>query len=464
MGAISDTHLAAFTTAFKGTVVQPGDPTYDESRSIFNSMIDRRPVLIARCTSADDVVAAVRLARETDTPLSVRSGGHSVAGMSIADGGIVIDMRAMNQVTVDPATRVATVGGGATWGDFDMAAAPHALGSTGGRVSTTGVAGLTLGGGSGWAERKFGLACDSLRSVTLVTADGKTVQTSEDEHPDLFWALHGAGGNFGVATQFEFDLHDMDPNILATLILYAPEEGEAVARNYRDFVTGAPDDLGGGFAYLTAPPAPFVPADVQGRVCAGVIATWFGDHEKGAQTLKPITEFGTPLVNVQMPIPYVMFQSMLNDPPGMRNYWTVEYHDTFPDDAIDILASFGRKEKPSSTQLILLPWGGAIERGAAKWPQSARSAKWGTHPLAMWESADDDEFWLGWARGYRDAIRPYANGNVYLNFTGDEGDDRIVAAFGKANFERLQEVKASFDPDNVFRFNSNIKPRAAAGR
>ncbi|TMK16163.1 MAG: FAD-dependent oxidoreductase, partial [Actinobacteria bacterium] len=279
---------------------------------------------------ADRLVAAVRLARETDTPLSVRSGGHSVAGMSIADGGIVIDMRAMNQVTVDPATRVATVGGGATWGDFDMAAAPHALGSTGGRVSTTGVAGLTLGGGSGWAERKFGLACDSLRSVTLVTADGKTVQTSEDEHPDLFWALHGAGGNFGVATQFEFDLHDMDPNILATLILYAPEEGGAVARNYRDFVAGAPDDLGGGFAYLTAPPAPFVPADVQGRVCAGVIATWFGDHEKGAQTLKPITEFGTPLVNVQMPIPYVMFQSMLNDPPGMRNYWTVEYHDTFP--------------------------------------------------------------------------------------------------------------------------------------
>ena len=272
MAGIGESALKAFKKAFKGTVVRPSDGSYDEARSIFNSMIDRRPELIAQATSAADVAATIRLARDSGLPLSVRSGGHSVAGMSIADGGIVVDMRAMNQVTVDPTKKIATVAGGATWGDFDAATAAHSLGATGGRVSTTGVAGLTLGGGSGWTERKFGLACDNLESVELVIADGSIVRASDDENQDLFWALHGAGHNFGVATELQFRLYDMDPNMLATLIMYEPSDGEAVARNYRNWIdAGVPEELGGGFAYLTAPPAPFVPPEVQGRVVAGVI-------------------------------------------------------------------------------------------------------------------------------------------------------------------------------------------------
>jgi FAD/FMN-containing dehydrogenase len=463
VGGISEKDLATFDRAFKGTAVRPGDPTYDEDRTIFNAMIDRKPALVAKCTDAGDVAAAIRLARDAGLPLSVRSGGHSVAGMSIADGGVVLDMRLMNAVAVDPAKRVATVGGGATWGDFDAATTQHSLSATGGRVSTTGVAGLTLGGGSGWTERKFGLACDNLRSVTLVTADGSTVKASDDENPDLFWALHGGGGNFGAAVSFEFNLHPMDPNILATLIMYEREQGAEVARNYRDYVATASEDLGGGCAYLTAPPAPFVPEDVQGRVVAGVVATWIGDHAEGAEALKPLTGFGKPLVNVQMPLPYVMFQSMLNDPPNMRNYWTAEYHDEASDELIDVLAKYGLTQKPSGTQLLLIPWGGAIARNTGNGPMTKRDVSWLTHPLTIWESADDDDFWLKWTKGAQAELKKFATGGTYLNFQGDEGEDRIVAAFGKDNYERLAEIKAQYDPDNVFRLNQNIKPRAAAG-
>ncbi|MGH2784035.1 MAG: FAD-binding oxidoreductase [Actinomycetota bacterium] len=450
--------LKAFTKTFKGTTSSPGDADYDESRGIFNTMIDRKPAFIARATDADDVAGVIALARDTGTPLTVRSGGHSVAGMSITDDAILLDTRAINTITVDPDKRVARVGGGAIWGELDAATAQHGLVTTGGRVSTTGVAGLTLGGGSGWAERKYGLACDRLVSVELVTADGSQVRASADENPDLFWALHGGGGNFGVATQFEFRL-DALSMMYVGLILYTPDKAEEVARNYRDFAATAPDELGGGFAFLTGPPEEFVPEHLQGTIMCGVIATWFGDPDEGEKALAPITEFGSPDVAVKMPIPYVEFNKMLDDPPGHRNYWTASYHDAFPDSAIDGFIGYGRQMKPSAAQLVFLPWGGAVARvDPGSTPMARRDTAWVTHPFALWMDAGDDDFWINWARGFNKDMKSFSSGGVYLNFIGNEGEDRIVAAYGKANHDRLAKIKGQYDPDNVFRFNQNIKP------
>ncbi len=444
---------------FKGTTVSPGDATYDESRAIFNMMIDRKPALIARPVDADDVAAVISLARSTGTALTVRSGGHSVAGASLADGAILCDMRGLNDVIVDTDRRIVSVGGGAVWGEVDAATGRHGLATTGGRVSTTGVAGLTLGGGSGWAERKMGLACDRLVSVELVTADGTRVRAAADENPDLFWALHGAGGNLGIATRFEFRL-DAIPEVLVGLLLYTQDQAEALTRHYRDFIEhGAPDEIGGGVVFLTGPPEEFVPPEHQGTIMAGCLAVWFGDPEQGRKEMAPLLEFGDRAAEVVMPLPYLEFNKMLDDPPGNRNYWTAAYHDSFPDQAVDTFAKYGRQMKPSPAQLAFFPWGGAVARvNPDETPMARRKTPWLTHPFAVWPDAADDDFWISWARGFNKDIKRFSTDGVYLNFIGDEGDDRIVAAFGKANYDRLAEIKGHYDPENLFRFNQNIKP------
>ena len=453
---------STLANGFSGEVVLPGDASFDETRAIFNSMIDKRPAVIARPATVDDVIAAVNFARSNELTVAVRSGGHSVAGASACDDGIVIDMRLMNEVTVDPAKRTARAGGGASWGDFDTATQAHGLGTTGGRVSTTGVAGLTLGGGSGWIERKFGLACDNLIAVELVTADGSTVRASETENPDLFWALHGGGGNFGIATAFEFKLYPLGPEISVAMLLYPREQAPVVGRVYRDLAESAPDELGGGFAFLTAPPEEFVPVELQGTVMVGAIVTWIGAPDALQGLIQPLLDL-SPSVEVVMPVPYAHFQSMIDDPPGFRNYWTAEYLDELPDEAIDVFCAWGMKQKPSPTQLIVFPWGGQVARVAdGATPLTQRGAPWVFHPLALWEGAENDSFWMQWARGAAADMRPFASGGVYLNFVGDEGEDRVVAAFGKDNYERLAEIKAKYDPTNLFRLNQNIKPRAAA--
>jgi FAD/FMN-containing dehydrogenase len=450
--------MKAFGKRFKGTIISHGDAGYDESRAIFNSMIDRMPALIARCADVDDVAAVIALARDTGQSLTVRSGGHSVAGMSVADGAILCDMRGLNQVSVDPDKRVARVGGGAIWGEVDAATGAHGLATTGGRVSTTGVAGFTLNGGSGWAERKLGLSCDRLVSVELVTADGSRVRCSSDENRELFWALHGGGGNFGIATQFEFRLDPM-AEILVAFLMFTPEKGEEVARNYRDFAATAPDELGGGFVFLTGPPMEFVPEHLQGTIMAGVLGVWFGDPEEGRRAMAPILEFGSPDVELVMPAPYAEFNKMLDDPPGHRNYWTAAYHDTFPDAAIGKFVGYGRRMKPSPSQLALFPWGGAVARvDPETTPMARRETSWLTHPFAVWPEPADDEFWIDWARGFSKDMKDFSSDGVYLNFIGDEGEDRIVAAYGKENYDRLAELKTQHDPDNLFRFNQNIKP------
>jgi FAD/FMN-containing dehydrogenase len=439
-------------------LIRPDDARYDEARTIFNAMIDKRPAVIASCATASDVRAALQLAASENYDVAVRAGGHSVAGACLNDGGLVVDVRPMNGIDVDADAKQVRVGAGVTWGEFDRATQEHALATTGGRVSTTGVAGLTLGGGSGWAERTYGLACDNLVSVDLVTADGREVTASEDENPDLFWALHGGGGNFGVATSFVFALHPLGPLVTAGLLIWPGDTADEVARRYRDFAPSAPDELGTGLVFLTGPPEEFVPAHLQGTTVAGIAVLWVGDPDEGSEAIRPLRDL-SPEVDLVGPMPYADFQCMIDDPPGLHNYWSGDYHDSFPDDALDVFVKYGFSRQSPHAQQILLPWGGAVAAvGEDATPMTKRSAAWVTHPFALWEDPADTEKNVEWARAFRRDIAHYANGGVYLNFIGDEGESRVRAAFGDEKYARLAAIKGEWDPTNVFRGNQNIKP------
>ncbi|MQA75469.1 MAG: FAD-binding protein [Solirubrobacterales bacterium] len=442
---------------FGGAIVTEGDGRYEEARSIFNSMIDRRPALIAQCESAEDVAAALAFARPNELEVAIRGGGHSVTGASLTDGGLVVDMRRMNSVSVDAAARTATVQGGAVWGDFDRATQPHGLMSTGGRVSTTGVAGLTLGGGSGWLERKFGFACDSLESVDLVTADGRPVTASESENPELFWALHGGGGNFGVATELVFRLQPL-PVVTFALLLWPAADGPEVSRRYRDLMDGgAPEELGGAFAYITGPPEEFVPEHLRGELVSGLVLVYAGGEGEAREAIAPILEL-EPAGLPPTEMPYAEIQCAIDDPPGYRNYWSAEHLASLPDEALEIFCRrAGDMVVPSPSQHILFPWGGAATAGAGDWPLPHREANWVAHPLGLWEDPDDDERAIAWARGLCAALRPYSTGSVYLNFDS-ESEDHVEAGFGRENYARLAAVKADYDPDDVFHLHHDIKP------
>lgn len=434
------------------------EPDYEEVRSVFNRMIDKRPAVIARCCSPADVIEALGLAHRENYQVAVRAGGHSVAGMCLNNGGLVIDVRPMDQITVDADGRRVRVGAGVTWGEFDRATQEHGLATTGGRASTTGVAGLTLGGGSGWAERSFGLACDNLISVELVTADGRQVTASETDNPELFWALHGGGGNFGVATAFEFGLHRLGPTVTAGVMLWPGDAAGHVARAYRDYGFSAPEEFGSGLIFITGPPEDFVPSHLQGQTVVAVAALWAGEVDEGAEAMKPLRTLA-PEVDLVRPMPYVDFQSMLDDPPGKNNYWSADYHNTFPDDALDVFVKYGFERQSAFTQQTLLPWGGAVARiDEDATPMTNRGVSWITHPFAVWEDDGDNDKNIDWARSFRRDIAHYASGGIYLNFIGDEGEERVHAAFGEAKYRRLAAIKGEWDPNNIFRGNQNIKP------
>jgi FAD/FMN-containing dehydrogenase len=440
-----------------GGVLEPDDFGYEQARSIFNAMIAKRPALIAQCESAADVAEALGFARKAGLEVSVRSGGHSVTGAGLTDGGLEIDLRRMSSVEVDPQAGTATVAGGATWADFDRATQPHGLIATGGRVSTTGVAGLTLGGGSGWLERRFGFACDNLESVTLVTAEGRSVTASGSENPELFWALHGGGGNFGVATELVFRLHPLAAASLA-LLFWPPAAGPELADRYRSlFEAGAPLELGGGLAYITGPPEAFVPEHLRGQLVAGVIAVYAGTEAELREAIAPILELG-PEAEMIAELPYAEIQCAIDDPPGYRNYWSAEHLADLPDEALE---TFCRRAHdmvvPSPSQHILFPWGGAVAAAASEWPLPHRVASWVAHPLGLWEDAADDERARRWARGTCADLRPYSTGSVYLNFESDS-EDRVEQGFGREHYARLAAVKAELDPDNVFCLHHNIRP------
>jgi FAD/FMN-containing dehydrogenase len=455
--SLANLDLGTLPDDLTGQLILPDDPDYDVARTLFNAMIDRRPAVIAQCRTTEDVVAALHVARARGMEVTVRGGGHGVAGTAINDGGLVIDLRHLNAVRVDPRARTATVGGGAIMRDLDRATGAHGLATTGGRVSTTGVAGLTLGGGNGWLDRRFGLACDNLVSVDLVTADGELVHASDTEHPELFWALHGGGGNFGVATSFTFRLHPL-PAVTAAKLLWTPAAAPDVVRTFRDVMAWAPDELGGACLYVTAPAAPIVPAHLTDRLALAVVLVYAGTGAEARAALAPMLELeheGGMVVEV----PYADVQCMNEDPPGFRNYWSSDHLDDLPDEAIDCFcAHAGEMIVPSPSALALVPQGGAVARAGADSPIPWRLAPWQVSRFAMWADPADDERARSWARQLGTDLAPWASGHVYLNWTADQGADRLVAGLGADSLDRLAAVKARYDPDNVLRPHHNIRP------
>ena len=442
--------------------LEPGDAGYDERRALFNAMVDKSPRIIAACEGPADVGEALDRAARDHLPVAVRSGGHSVAGQSTNDGGLVIDVRPMKALAIDPAARRARVGGGCTWAEFDAAAQEFGLATTGGRVSTTGVAGLTLGGGSGWLERQYGLSCDNLVAVELVTADGREIRADDTQHQDLLWASKGGGGNFGVVTALEFQLHPVGPMITGGLMAWPVDRGPEVSRAFRDWADDAPEELGTALVMLSGPPEEFIPQHLHGQPLIAIAVCWNGDEATGADVIQVMREL-SPEVDLVGPMPYAQLQSMIDDPPGFRQYWSADYHDTFPDDALDVFLDAGVRRASPMTQHLLLPWGGALARvDADATPMSQRSARWVTHPFATWEDPADDAANIAWVRDYREANAPFTTGGVYLNFIGNEGDERIEAAFGAEKLKRLTQIKSEYDPGNVFSGNQNIRPAVPA--
>jgi FAD/FMN-containing dehydrogenase len=445
---------------FTGTLIRPGDAGYDEARAVFNGMIDRRPALIARCASTADVVAAVRHARERGLELTVYGGGHSVTGAAVCDGGLCVDLRGLKDVSVDPERRVAYAAGGLTWGEFDAATQAHGLAVTGGRVPSTGIGGLALGSGSGWLERAFGFTCDNLLEAEVVVASGEVVTASATQNPELFWGLRGGGGNFGIVTRFTLQLHPVGPTVYGGMLLFPAQRGHEVVRAYRDFLASAPDEVGSGLAFLTAPPADFVPEPARGKPVIGIICCYAGAAADGPAAYAPLLAL-EPAVAMVQPMPYVALQQLIEpgNQKGMLNYWTGDFYAELPDEAVDMLVDIATRPVSPMTQIILIPGGGAIARVDDEATAfGARDAKFNLHFLSMWSDPTDTDRNIEYTRGLAGAMKPWSTGNVYLNFLGDEGLGRVEAGFGPEKFARLRQLKAEWDPDNLFHHNQNIPP------
>lgn len=453
------TQLAA---GLRGALVRPDDAGYAEARRIWNGMIDRRPALIVRCRGAADVIQAVRFAREHRLLVSVRGGGHNVAGHAVADGGLMIDLSPMKGVHVDPRARTARVEGGATWGDLDHETQPFGLAAPGGVISTTGVAGLTLGGGFGWLRRKYGLSCDSLLSADVVTAAGQLATASETENADLFWALRGGGGNFGVVTSFQFRLYPVGPAVMAALVFYPIEAAAQVLRGWRDVMAKAPDEISSNAMLDTIPPTPEWPEALHGTPVAVVVAVYSGAVEEGQRALQPLRELATPLADISQPLPYTALQQLFDPlfPEGRQYYWKSLDLNRLDDAAITTLIAYADK-RPSPQNLIdLWALGGAAGRVPA--PATAfgdRSAPYTLVLNSSWGDPAQSQTNIAWTRELWGAMQPFSPGSAYLNFPGfgEEGETLVRASYG-ANYARLARIKAQYDPDNLFRLNQNIPP------
>ncbi len=462
---LNESTIPVIRGRFVGDVLEEGDPGYDEARSIFNGMIDRRPRLIVRCTGAADVVAGILLARETGLPLAIRAGGHGVNGFAVCDDGLMLDLSPMKRIDVDPEERTARAQAGVTWGEFDAATQAHGLATTGGRISTTGIAGLTLGTGSGWLERKLGFAADNLIAADVVTADGQIVHASDDENADLFWGLRGGGGNFGVVTDFTYRLHEIGPTILGGMVIWPIEQAGEVFRAYRELMAEAPDEIGGAGAILTAPPAPFLPAELHGTHVAAVIAAAFTTVERGAELLRPIRELGSPAADVVGPMPYTALQQLVDasNPAGLYNYWKAELVQELPDELIDKVIAHSEGMRSPHSVMFIQPLGGAL----ARIPEdacaiTARSAPWALHGIGEWVTPEESEYELEWVRAWGRMVEPYKVAGIPMTFSADAGDERVRATYGEEKYARLVALKDKYDPDNLFRLNQNIKPSSAA--
>jgi FAD/FMN-containing dehydrogenase len=446
---------------FRGEVVEPADPAYDELCGVFNGMFDRRPRVILRPAGAADVIRGIGLARMSGLPLAIRNGGHSVAGFSSVDAGIVIDLRAMKGIRVDPARGTVRAQGGVNWGELDRETQAFGLAVTGGRVTTTGVVGFTTGTGSGWLERKYGFAADNVVRADVVTADGELVSASEDENPELLWGLKGGGGNFGVVTEMEFKLSPLSPIVYGGLAAFAPDKAVELARLWRD-LSHENEDIGWALASVTAPPEPFVPAEWHGKRVPAVAGMFAGPHDKAEKLLAPIRALG-PIVDLWQPMPYTMVQGLLDpsNPYGRQNYWRAHNIDGFEDSVIDVWLEAAETAPSPFSAVILLNGGGAIERvGENDTAISGRKAPFNFHLNGMWEDAAATDANVAWVRGVSKALAPHIAEGISLNFATEVGDAALQESFGAKKVERLRALKDRYDPTNLFRMNQNIAPSA----
>ncbi len=449
----------SFASGFAGTVVQPADPGYDSARAVWNGCIDAHPALIARCRTTEDIAAAVRLTREAAVPLAVRAGGHSVAGLSMCDGGVVIDLSPMRGVSVDVDRRTATVQPGANWAHLDAATAAGGLATTGGLISTTGVAGLTLGGGIGWLQRKYGLSCDNLIAADVITADGALLTASETARPDLLWGLRGGGGNFGIVAGFTFRLHPVS-TVLGGLLLFPLDRGKEVLTAFRDWAADAPDEASMLAAVITAPPEPFVPPDLVGQKVVAILGCWCGGLDAGAAAIAPLRALG-PSADVFGPMPYVALQQMLDAGarPGLRNYFRGGFLDDLDDEVIDTALAHGTRMPSPMSQIHFHQMGGAVGRvphdGTAF---SGRHAGYTYNVVSTWTDPSEDARHIEANRDLARALAPRSSDSAYVNFAGDADPDRVRSLYGDELYDRLARLKREYDPSNLFNRNQNVRP------
>jgi FAD binding domain/Berberine and berberine like len=445
-------------TRFRGALLQPGEEGYDEARRVWNGEIDRRPALIARCAGADDVVEAIRFARERDLVVSVRGGGHSVAGHAVCDDGVMIDLSLMKAVSVDPGRRTVRAAGGLLWSELDRATQRHGLATTGGIISHTGIGGLTLGGGLGHLMRKHGLTVDNLLGVELATATGERVRADAENEPELFWGLRGGGGNFGVVTAFEYRLHPVGPLVLGGPVFWPYADAPKVLRFLHEFAPEAPDELGITLAMMRAGPLPFIPPEQRGRPVLGLVLVWAGDLAEGERAMAPLRALGTPIADVVRAVPYAGIQSMLDGgaPHGRHYYWRSHRLPGLGDGVVDVLMEYLDRIPTPFSQINGWAMGGAVSRvDAGATAVGEREGGVDISLPAGWEPGDPDaEGHKAWSRAGWEALRPHSAG-VYANFISDEGAVGLEAAYG-TRLARLSELKAVWDPDNVFRQNANI--------
>ncbi|MDP9343923.1 MAG: FAD-binding oxidoreductase [Actinomycetota bacterium] len=443
----------------RGPVIGPDDEGYDEARRVYNAMIDRRPAAVVRAANAGDVIAAVNFARENSLDLAVRGGSHSVPGFGTCDGGLVIDLSGMRGVRVDPAARRARAEGGATWGDFNAATYPFGLATTGGIISSTGVGGLTLGGGIGYLSRGFGLSIDNLVSADVVTADGRFLVASEDDHADLFWALRGGGGNFGVVTSFEFRLHPVK-DIYGGPMFYELSEVENLLRFYREYIADASEQMGAFPAFQIAPPLPFIPEDRHGDTFIAMVACWAGPLDEGESALKPFHDVAPVVAEHVGPMPYPALNSAFDAllPPGLQHYWKANFVKELTDEAIAAHGVHGPEVPYVSSTVHIYPINGAVHRVAPDATAFAyRDANFATVIAGMWADPGHNEANIAWVRNYYDATAPHSEEGGYVNFMADDDQGRIKANY-RGNYDRLVGIKRTYDPDNLFHLNQNITP------
>jgi FAD/FMN-containing dehydrogenase len=448
---LEDSVVEAFKASLRGALLRPGDVGYDDTRKIHNGMIDRRPALIACCAGVADVLTGVRFAREHDLLVSVRGGGHGMPGFAVCEGGLMLDLSGMKSVHVDPHHRTVRAEAGVTWGEFDHETQAFGLATTGGVVSSTGIAGLTLGGGHGFLMRRYGLACDNLLSVDVVTADGRWLCASATEHAELFWGLRGGGGNFGVVTSFDYRLHPLE-TMLAGMVIYPMAQAKAFLKRYREVTSTAPDELGSLVALGTLP---------DGTQAAVLLVGYSGPIADGEKLLRPLREFGPPLADQVSPSPYMALQGISEhfNPRGYRNYLKTNYLRELSDDAIDILVERYASVPAPFSHIVVEHMGGAVSRmDRQATAYNYRDAQYNFLIVGMWADPAQDARAIPWVRSLWQALQPFSSGNIYVNYESDVGVDRVQAAYGAAKYDRLVALKNTYDPTNFFRLNANIKP------